>query len=177
MDDPAAFRRAESLGRTATAGVLSTPGFELRLGSNIFRNTNGVIKIQGKEQVVIEMRPEEGRFLVTLDLYDIRGVRIAHLRRNIFTVNDGGRFTIDTHLDHPLSPTTVPSICVTDRRSGEIVFEVERTLKQSVSITNGKLYSHRGILLEITPHYCRIDAAITRFGEIMETRGGPAVLG
>ena len=91
MDDPAAFRRTESFGRAATAGVLSKPGLELRIGSNIFRSTNGVVTIHGKEQLVIEAKPEQGLLLATLDLYDERGTRIAHLRRNVLTLNDRGR--------------------------------------------------------------------------------------
>jgi hypothetical protein len=31
--------------------------------------------------------------------------------------------------------------------------------------------------VEITPHYCRIGSGTTLFGNIMEARGGPAILG
>ena len=30
-------------------------GLELHVGSNVFRTTNGVIKLQGKEQIVLEV--------------------------------------------------------------------------------------------------------------------------
>jgi hypothetical protein len=40
-----------------------------------------------------------------------------------------------------------------------------------------KFYSHKGTLVDITPHYCRIGAGTTLFGDISENKGGPVVLG
>ena len=62
---------------------------EIRLGSNIFRNTNGVIRVQGKEQLVLELAPDQERILLTIDLYDGSGNHVAHLRRNRWAFNDG----------------------------------------------------------------------------------------
>ncbi len=46
-----------------------------------------------------------------------------------------------------------------------------------VDLVGGRLHSHNGMLLEITPHYCRIGSHTTLFREIVETRGGPVILG
>lgn len=171
MDDPTAFRRIESLGYTATVGVLPKPGLELRIGSNIFRSTNGVVRIHGKEQLVIEVKPEHGLLLVTLDLYDEGSVRIAHLRRNVFTLNDSGRFTVDIPIGQRPSP-----VLVTDLQSSHVVLEARMASEYRVDIFCGRLYSHKGMLVEITPHYCRIGSGMTLFGNIVEARGGPAIL-
>ena len=112
MDDSVAFRRTEPSGHTVTAGVLSKPGLELRIGSNIFRSTNGVVKIHGKEQLVLEVKPERGLLLATLDLYNEHGIRLAHLRRNVLMLNDNGRFTVDVLLGQGLSSVDSPSILV-----------------------------------------------------------------
>jgi hypothetical protein len=181
MDDQAAFRRAEPFGHAATAGVLSKPGLELRIGSNIFRSTNGVVKIHGKEQLVIEVKLEQGLLLATLDLYDECGARIGHLRRNVLTLNEHGRFTVEVSPGQRLSsvdsPSDSPSVLVTDLQSGHVVLEARMASEYKVDISCGRLYSHKGILIEITPHYCRIGSGTTLFGNIMEARGGPAILG
>lgn len=177
MDDSAAFRRTAPFGHAATAGVLSKPGLELRIGSNIFRSTNGVVKIHGKEQLVIEVRPEQGLLLATLDLYNERGIRIAHLRRNVLMLNDSGRFTVDVPPGQCLSSVDSPSILVTDLQSDHVVLEARMTSERRVDLVCGKLYSHKGMLIEITPHYCRIGSGTTLFGNIVEARGGPAILG
>lgn len=177
MDDSVASRRVESFGRTATAGVLSKPGLELRIGSNIFRSTNGVVKIHGKEQLVIEVKPERGLLLATLDLYNERGVRIAHLRRNVLMLNDSERFTVAVPLSQGLSSVDSPSILVTDLQAGHVVLEARMASEHRVDLTCGKLYSHKGMPVEITPHYCRIGSGTALFGNIVEARGGPAILG
>ncbi len=177
MDDSVAFRRTEPFGRATTAGVLSKPRLELRIGSNIFRSTNGVVKIHGKEQLVIEVKPEEGLLFATLDLYDERSARIAHLRRNVLTLNDRGRFTADAPSSQNLPSTVTPSVLVSDVQSGHVVLEARMASEYRVDLACGKLYSHKGILIEITPHYCRIGSGTALFGNIVEARGGPAILG
>jgi hypothetical protein len=177
MDDPAAIRRTESFGRTATAGVLSKPGLELRVGSNIFRSTNGVVTIHGKEQLVIEAKPEQGLLLATLDLYDEHGTRIAHLRRNVLTLNERGQFTVDVRLGQSLSSSDIPSVRLRDLQSGDLVFEARMASDSRVDLVCGRLHSHKGLLVEITSHYCRIGSHTALFREIVEARGGPVILG
>ena len=50
-------------------------GLELHVGSNVFRTTNGVIKLQGKEQIVLEVQHEPPALLLTMDFYDEQGQR------------------------------------------------------------------------------------------------------
>ena len=172
MDESEAFRRTEPFGRATTSGVLAKPRFELRIGSNIFRNTNGVVTILGKEQLVIEPKPDLGLFLATLDLYNEHGARIAHLRRNVFTVNESGRFAIDASRGQDF-----PSVGVTDLYLRQVAVEIRMASDGRMELTSGTLYSHKGTLVEITPHYCRIGSHTTLFGEIVDMRGGPAILG
>ena len=178
MDETVEPRSAGPSSRTDTAAAETrTLGLELLIGSNIFRNTNGVVKIHGKEQLVLESKPEQGLLLVTIDLYGEGGPHIAHLRRNVLALNQAGRFTIDIHRAQSDSPTDTPWIRLSDQQSGEIVLEARVASENRVQITAGKFYSHKGTLVEITPHYCRIGSGMTLFGDIAENRGGTVVLG
>jgi hypothetical protein len=178
MDNSVAFRRTEPFGHAAMAGVLLKSGLELRIGSNIFRSTNGVVTIHGKEQLVIEVKPEQRLLLATLDLYNEQGARIAHLRRNVLTLNERARFTVDVRIGQsPSSTDDTPFVRLNDLQSGHLVFEARMASERRVDLACGKLYSHKGILVEITPHYCRIGSGTALFGNIVETRGGPVVLG
>ncbi|MFO0700088.1 MAG: hypothetical protein U0236_12755 [Nitrospira sp.] len=172
MGESGPFRGTDPFSRSPAMGVLSKPRLELRIGSNIFRNTNGVVTIHGKEQLVVELKPELGQLLTTLDLYDEQGTRIAHLRRNVLTLNEQGRFSVDTSQGQPL-----PSVQLSDLQVGLSVLEVHMVSVYRVDLVWGKLFSHKGIPVEITPHYCRIGSHTTLFGEILEMRGGPAILG
>jgi hypothetical protein len=177
MDEPVVFRRTQPVGRMTTTEVLPKPGLELCIGSNIFRSTNGVVKIHGREQCVIEMKPEHGLLFITFDLYNERGTRIAHLRRNVFMVNEGGRFAVDAQLSQsPSSADGVPSIRLIDLESGDIVLDARMASERKVTIAYGTFFSHKGTRVEITSHYCRIGSGTTRFGDIVEARGGPVIL-
>lgn len=172
MGESVPFLGTDPFSRSPAMGVLSKLRLELRIGSNIFRNTNGVVTIHGKEQLVVELKPELGQLLITLDLYSEQGVRTAHLRRNVLTLNARGRFAVDTPQGQ-----TLPSVLLSDLQSGHPVLEVHMVSAYRVDLVCGKLFSHKGMPVEITPHYCRIGSHTTLFGEILDMRGGPAILG
>ena len=177
---------AESLGQPRTGmaapqgaspSPAAPPGLELLIGSNIFRNTNGVIKLQGKEQVFLEPKPEQGLLLVTLDLYSEAGMHVGHVRRNVLVLNRAEQFAIDIHRTDGSNPSDLPSVIVTDRLSSQTVLEARAVAEQKVQIVTGKLYSHKGMLVDITPHYCRIGSGTALFGEVSENKGSAIVLG
>jgi hypothetical protein len=178
IDETPTLSRAgfASPGGRATAKT-DTRGLELLIGSNIFRNTNGVIKVQGKEQLVLEFRPEQGLLLVTMDLYSENGIHVAHLRRNVFVLNRSEQFAAEIHRSQCEAQVDHPWVRLLDRRSGLPVLETQVVSENRAHILSGKFYSHQGAPVEITPHYCRIGAGTTLFGEIVESRGGMVSLG
>ena len=150
---------------------------EIRLGSNIFRNTNGVFRVQGKEQLVLELSAEHDRILLTIDLYDGSGNHIAHLRRNRWAFNDGARFALHTSDSPPTLFPNLPWLKVMDQETGETVLEAAVASAEKIHVATGKFYLHRGQLIEITSHFCRVGSTHTLFGDVFEARGGTAVLG
>ena len=150
---------------------------EIRLGSNIFRNTNGDLRVQGKEQLVLELSPDHDRILLTIDLYDGSGNHVAHLRRNRWAFNDGARFILSTSESPPTLFPNLPWLKVTEQETGETVLEAAVAPGDKIQVATGKFYSHRGQLIEITSHFCRVGSTHTLFGDVFEARGGTAVLG
>ena len=160
----------------ALAATTPSAGIELLIGSNIFRNTNGVVKIHGKEQLVLESKCEQGLLLLTIDLYRDDGFHIGHLRRNVLALNHEGRFTVDMHRAAADIAGDIPSVRLLDEPGQQVIFEARMISDNRILISAGKFYSHRGIPVEITPHYCRIGSGTTRFGDIVEARGGTIIL-
>lgn len=161
----------------AAASGAPRTGLELLIGSNIFRNSNGVVKIHGKEQLVVESKPEQSLLLVTIDFYTEAGAHIAHLRRNVLALNQAGQFAVDIHRPAADSSGDPPWVRVFDQLGQQVVFEASIVSENKIRISTGRFYSHKGIPVEITPHYCRIGSGMTRFGDIVEARGGTIVLG
>ena len=150
---------------------------ELTLGSNSFRNSNGVVRLQGKEQVVLELRAVDGQLLLTMDLYDPAGTHVAHLRRNAWAFNQGDRFALSD------SPPALPLFTnstwlkLTDHETGEIVFEARVVQNDQIQVPSGKFYTHKGQLFEITAHLCRLEGGPAMFGDAIDVGGGPVVIG
>ena len=167
----------DSLNTSPSSSEKFERGLELRLGSNIFRNTNGVVKVQGKEQLVLEVSPDHDRVLLTMDFYDGSGNHVAHLRRNRWAFNEGNRFSINTSDSPPSLFPHLPWLKIMDEDTGETLLEAAIAPGGKVHVATGKFYSHRGQLIEITSHFCRVGSDQTFFGDVFEARGGTAVLG
>ena len=149
---------------------------ELNIGSNIYRNANGVLKLEGKEQVVIEVRGDSPQLFVTADLYDAKGTQVAHLRRNVWAFNFKSRFELET--SPALSLFTYPTwVKIVDKETAETVFEINLLKEATVQIANGRLYSHKGQLLDITPHCWRFPQCPAMFGSVQDIRGGAVIIG
>ena len=152
-------------------------GLELHIGSNVFRTTNGIMKFQGKEQVVLEVQQDPPALLLTMDFYDEQGQRIGHLRRNQLSAVGSSRFAVsvaapaDPTLDDPLTVT------VSERATGGTVIEVYLFHRRKIRFTSAHFHTYKGDLVSISPHYCRIGTSITMFGDVVEGRGGSAAIG
>lgn len=150
---------------------------DLAIGSNSFRNSNGVLAIHGKEQVVLEFVAENDQLLLTIDLYNASGRQVAHLRRNEWKFNVDDRFTFSATAASPSLYGGAPWLKLVDRETGDTVLEASAMDREKVQILQGKLYTHKGQLLEITSHFCRIAGVVTMFGDTRDARGGAIVIG
>ena len=152
-------------------------GLELHVGSNIFRTTNGVLKLQGKEQIVVEVQTDPPALLLTMDFYDEQGQRIGHLRRNQLSAGGASRFAVgvaaplDATIDDPLTVT------VSERATGSTIIELYLFQRRKIRFTTAHFHTHKGELVSISPHYCRLGTGLTLFGDVVEGRGGTAAIG
>ncbi|TKJ39072.1 hypothetical protein CEE37_11655 [candidate division LCP-89 bacterium B3_LCP] len=135
---------------------------ELIIGSNVIRNTSGVLNIQGEEQIFLELGKNNQQLLLTIDVYDENRKHIAKLRRNAWAFNEKDRFNITTN---PKSLTLI------DKKTKEILVEARVLGVSKIEIVQGKIYTHTGQLLEIAPQYWRI-GGITLSGNNIDSCGG-----
>lgn len=141
---------------------------ELNIGSNIIRNTNGVLTVQGKEQIFLEIGERDDQLLLTMDIYDSAGNHIAKLRRNAWVFNNKDRFEI----------TTIPSsLKLIDKETGDIVVEANVLDRNRIQILQGRFFTHKGHFLEVTPAFWRIAGSITMSGNMFDSCGGAVALG
>ena len=171
----------KSIGITVSPELIDSEmpeqGLELYVGSNVFRNTNGVLKFQGKEQVVLETQPQPLVLLLTMDLYDEQGTRVGHIRRNALSAHSTDRFAINVKAGGEATPDGPPSVTVADRATGHTVFEACLMQRRKIRIAVGHFCTHKGELVTVSPHYCRIGTGLTLFGDVSDSRGSAAAIG
>ena len=86
---------------------------EVNMGSNVIRNTNGVFKIEGKDQLLLEL-DQTSKILLTMDVYDPKGIHVAKVIRNTFSFDYKDRYRIF------VKPSAV---MVVDREHNIVLFE------------------------------------------------------
>ena len=113
---------------------------ELTIGANRVRNTDGVINVRGKRQILLEWGPHEAELLLTMDVYGAEGRHIARLRRNQWTFNDRDRFNF----------TAEPGgFSLVDTKKDQVVLEGRVVGGDAVVITRGAFYSSAGKQIEV----------------------------
>jgi len=120
---------------------------ELNFGSNIVSNSNGILTIEGKNQIHIEVG-DESQPLLTMNLYDDKGKSVGILNRNELVENPGNRFA---------TTITSSSLKLTDTTNEELIITINVAEGNIIQILQGRFYTHCGKLLEITPDYYSIE--------------------
>ena len=134
---------------------------ELKIGSNIIRNSTGVLNVQGKEQISIGFGRESTQLLLTMDIYDSGGKHIAKLNRNAWVFNEKERYEITTHPQ---------SLKLIDTKSGDTVVQASILAPGKIEVSQGTFYTHKGHLLEITPEYWKI-GGLKMSGNVIDGAG------
>ena len=150
---------------------------ELNIGSNRYRNASGVIKVQDKEQIVLQIQTEDPRLLVTMDLYDATGNHVAHLRRNTWAFNSKNRFELQSSPASASLFTFPACLKLLEKETGEVILEINLVDKDTIHIPRGRVYSSKGQLIEITPHCWRLPGKPSMFGSVQDVRAGMVVMG
>jgi hypothetical protein len=102
-----------------------------------------------------------------MDIYDAEGNHIAKLRRNAWVFNNEDRYAITT---------ARASLQLIDTFSDELVVEANVVGQDRIDVLNGRFFTHRGHLLEITPQFWRIAGGMTMSGNVFDSVGGAVAI-
>ena len=139
---------------------------DLEIGSNTFRNTNGTLRVEGETQMIFERGIRDDPLLLTMDIRDPRGDRVARLDRNMWVSNPQDRYAIIV---------TPPSSLRLMDTFGDVVVGADAVADDQIAVTNGQFYTHRGTRADITPQLTRVGALVVANTEI-DSEGGAAEL-
>ncbi len=137
---------------------------DIAIGSNQLRNTNGIFVAQDQDLIKVERHAEDRGILLSMDLYNPAGTRIARLERNQWTSNEHNRFEIQT------SPESVTLVDHTLKGS---VFSVQTHAEDSVHVPQAKFYLPGGTVSEVTADSWHIGNRMELKNADIDLQGGP----
>ncbi|RMH38279.1 MAG: hypothetical protein D6690_00360 [Nitrospirae bacterium] len=132
------------------------------IGTNVLRNTNGIVLAHGQEQLRIECQPD-GPPLLTMPLCMPTGREVGKLERNVWISNEGDRFVLTQE---------GRSVVLTDTMLKNVVIEVVQDDHDQVRVPQAKFYTTKGVLSEATSEWWRVGNKMELKGVDMDLEGG-----
>jgi hypothetical protein len=140
---------------------------DIEIGSNLYRNSNGMIDIEGVPQFEIAIKQPARALMVNFALFDEVGRMMAKLVDSSLTFNERRAYELKK------TPSTVT---LKHAESGTVIFSIELREGDRVVLNRGTFHTMKGHKLDVSPTECRIDKK--RFsGKDTDAQGGAASVG
>lgn len=135
---------------------------DIEIGSNVFRNADGRIEIEGTPQLQVSVRQPAGLLLVNFALFDGAGRMMAKMVDSNLTFNERRAYELSK---------TPNSVVLKHGETGTIVLSIEMKDGSRVVFNRGAFHTIKGHLLEVTPTDYRLDKRRVSGGET-DAKGG-----
>jgi len=140
---------------------------DLEIGSNLYRNTDGTVEIEGVPQMTVVLKKPEGPVLLNFVMFDEVGRVIAKIVDSTMAFNE--------RRAHELEKTQT-CLVVKHSESGKVVFQAEVKQPGRVAISQGDFITIKGHRIEILPHEWRVEKTKMSGGDA-DMNGGAVLLG
>ena len=140
---------------------------DVEVGSNLYRNTDGMIEIEGVPQIQVTLKPATGALLVSFALFDVEGKVTAKLSDSTLMINEKRAYEVTK---------TPKSLLLTHLASGTVILQMEVKAPDVVAFTKGEFHTIKGHVIRISPTEWNIDK-LRASGTTQDAKGGPVALG
>jgi hypothetical protein len=140
---------------------------DVEVGSNMYRNTDGMIEIEGVPQIQVALKPSTGALLVNFALFNAEGKVMAKLNDSTLMINERRAYDV---------MKTPKSLLLTHPESGTVIIQMEVKAPDVVTFTKGEFHTIKGHVIRISPTEWNIDK-LRASGTTQDVKGGSVVLG
>jgi hypothetical protein len=140
---------------------------DIEVGSNLYRNSDGTIEIEGVPQLRVAHHPSTGALLVTFALFDSNGRILAKIVDSTMMFNERRTYDLSK---------TAQSVAVREAASGKVLLQLDVKAPDVVSFSKGEFHTMKGRLLEVSAKEWKIDRQ-TQSGLICDAKGGAVSIG
>ena len=140
---------------------------DVEIGSNLFRNSDGVVEVEGLPQIEFVLRNSGGSLMVNFVVFDENGKLLAKVVNSSMAFNESSIHALER------TPT---SIKLTKESSGKVVLQAYLREPDRVVVPQAEFVTIRGHLLEVSSVEWRIGEKRAS-QEDEDVKGGPVVIG
>jgi hypothetical protein len=140
---------------------------DIEVGSNLYRNSDGTIEIEGVPQIQVTRHPSTGALLVNFALFDAEGRMLAKVVDSTLMFNERRVYGLSK---------TAQRVAVTESASGKVLLQLEVKAPDVVWFSKGEFYTMKGRLLEVSAKEWKI-AKQVKSGQTIDANGGAVAIG
>jgi hypothetical protein len=140
---------------------------DLEIGSNVYRNTDGTIEVEGVPQLTVTLRKPEGPPIVNFVTFDEAGRMTSKMVESTMQFNE--RRALDL-------AKTPAGIKLTHAESGRVILHVEVTSPGHVVIKQASFVTARGHTLDVSLVEWKVDKR-RMSGSTTDAGGGAVAIG
>lgn len=140
---------------------------DIEIGSNLYRNSNGIIEVEGVPQIQLTRHPSTGALLVNFALFDVNGRMLAKLVDSTMMFNDRRAYE---------STKTDKSVAIKEAASGKVLLQLDLTAPDVVSFSRGEFHTMKGHVFQVSPTEWKLDKQ-QKSGLTQDVNGGAASIG
>ena len=140
---------------------------DIEIGSNLYRNSNGTVEVEGVPQIHVARHPATGALLVNFALFDSTGRMLAKVVDSTMMFNERRAYELTK---------TNRSVAMKEAESGKILLHVEVKDSDLVSFSRGEFHTMKGRLLHVSPTEWKLEKQ-QKSGLTQDARGGAVSIG
>lgn len=139
---------------------------DIEVGSNLYRNTDGTIEIEGVPQIQVARHSSTGALLVNFALFDSVGRMLAKMVDSTLMFNDRRAYDVSK---------TAESVAVRETASDKVLLKMEVKTPGVVSFSQGEFHTMKGHLLEVSAKEWKLDKLV-KSGQTIDANGGAVTI-
>jgi hypothetical protein len=140
---------------------------DVEVGSNLYRNTDGMIEIEGVPQIELSLKPTTGALLVNFALFNVEGKVTAKLHDSTLMVNEQRAYDVTK---------TPKSLLLTHLASGTVILQMTVKAPDVVALTKGEFHTIKGHVIQISDTEWKIDK-LRASGTTQDLKGKSVAIG
>lgn len=140
---------------------------DIEIGSNLYKNCNGIIEIDGVPQIQVACHPSTGALLVNFALFDSNGRMLAKVVDSTMMFNERRAYELTK---------TNKSVTMKEAESGTVLLQFDVKASDAVSFSRGEFHTMKGRLLHVSPREWKLDKQ-QKSGQAHDAKGGAVAIG